>query len=295
MLLEGIQSTDLNRIRAYSGDKKTTGKQAENKLESVYKNRYKINLDHHILTGHGAFYPQALYNDLTFELTLAPAVQVVRGTDVSKLVYKLKNIQLEYEVIRSKYLADKAASTYSYGKEFAYDYILRQEVVDINRVTDGLLNIRVNPQRRSLKGLLLLFIDPYIAGARDTEHYVNPDITKVSVTVSGIPNRVYNEGITGIDMWREASRFFGTKSGGRPNMNLTKYLTGNKFGLFIDLRSMADTTLHGNGQRLVNTQDGIQLTLERNTTGSGTVKCHIFSISDSQMNIMNKQLQSVQF
>ena len=168
-------------------------------------------------------------------------------------------------------------------------------MVDINRVTDGLLNIRVNPQRRSLKGLLLLFIDPYIAGARDTEHYVNPDITKVSVTVSGIPNRVYNEGITGIDMWREASRFFGTKSGGRPNMNLTKYLTGNKFGLFIDLRSMADTTLHGNGQRLVNTQDGIQLTLERNTTGSGTVKCHIFSISDSQMNIMNKQLQSVQF
>ena len=78
-------------------------------------------------------------------------------------------------------------------------------------------------------------------------------------------------------------------------MNLTKYLTGNKFGLFIDLRSMADTTLHGKGQHLVNTQDGVQLAIERNTTGSGTVKCHIFSISDSQMNIMNQQLQSVQF
>ena len=95
-------------------------------------------------------------------------------------------------------------------------------------------------------------------------------------------------------MWNEVSRFFGTKSGGRPNMYLTKYLTGNKFGLFIDLRSMADTTLHGNGQRLVNTQDGIQLAIERNTTCSGTAKCHIFSISDSQMNIKNKQLQSVQ-
>ena len=126
-------------------------------------------------------------------------------------------------------------------------------------------------------------------------HYLNPDITKVSVTVNGSPNRVYNEGITGIDMWREASRFFKLKSGGTPNMNLTKYLTGNKFGLFIDLRSMADTTMHGNGQRHVNTQDGVQLAIERNTTGSGTVKCHIFSISDSQMNIMDKQLQAVQY
>ena len=78
-------------------------------------------------------------------------------------------------------------------------------------------------------------------------------------------------------------------------MNLTKYLAKNKFGLFIDFRSRAHTTMHGNGQRLVNTQDAIQLTLERNTTGSGTVKCHIFSISDSQMNIIDKQLQSVQF
>ena len=292
---EGIQSTNLNKIRSNSGDKPTSGVDAENKLETIYKNKYKINLDHQILTDHGAFYPQALYNDLTFELTLAKAAQVVRGSDASKLVYKLNNIQLEYEVIRSKSLADEAASTYSYGKEFAYDYIMLEKVVDVNRGTDGRLKIQVNPQRRSLKGLLLLFIVPYTAGARDSENYLNPDITKVSVTINGSPNRIYNEGIIGIDMWREASRFFEPKRGGRPNMNLTKYLTGNKFGLFIDLRSMADTTMHSNGQRLVNTQDGIQLTIERNTTGSGTAKCHIFSISDSQMNIMNKQLQSVQY
>ena len=134
MVLEGIQSVDLNKIRANSGDKKSSGLDAENKLESVYKNKYKINLDHQILTNHGAFYPQALYNDLTFELTLAPVAQVVRGSDTSKLVYKLKNIQLEYEVIRSKSLADDAASTYSYGKEFAYDYIMREQVVNVNGV-----------------------------------------------------------------------------------------------------------------------------------------------------------------
>ena len=292
MLLEGIQATKLNKIRSNAGDKATSGADDENKLEGIYKNKYKINLDNQILTDHGAFYPQALYNDLTFELTLAPTAQVVRGSDTSKFVYKLKHIQLEYKVIRSKSLANDVASTYSYGKEFAHDYILREQVVDVNRGTDGRLNIRVNPQRRFL---LLLSIVPYTAGARDSEHYINPDITKVSVTVKGFPNRVYNEGTTGIDMWREASRFFEPKRSGSPNMNLTKYLAKNKFGLFIDFRSMADTTMHGNGQRLVNTQDGIQLTLERNTTGSGTVKCDIFSISDSQINTMNKQLQSVQF
>ena len=54
--------------------------------------KYKINLDHQILTSSGFFYPQALDKDLVFELTLAPASQVVRGSDTSKLVYRLKNI-----------------------------------------------------------------------------------------------------------------------------------------------------------------------------------------------------------
>ena len=208
MLSEGIQSVDLCRIRSGSGDKKTTGVDAENKLQSIYTNKYRINLDHPILSDHGVFYPQALYNDLIFELTLAPAAQVVRGSDPSKLVYKLENIQLEYETIRSKRLADEATSTYANGKEFAYDLVMREHVVPVNRGSDTRLNLRVNPQRRSLKGILLLFINPYTAGARDSESYFNPDITKVQVTVNGVPNRIYNEGISGSDMWNELTRYF---------------------------------------------------------------------------------------
>ena len=82
-------------------------------------------------------------------------------------------------------------------------------------------------------------------------------------------------------------------SWGRPNMDLTKFIAGNKFGLLIDLRSMADTTLHGNGTRLVNTKDGVHLEIERTTSGSKNVHCHIYTISDSQMNIMDRQLQAV--
>ena len=293
MLREGIQSDDLNKIRSGAGDKKTSGVDAENKLNGAYGTKYRINLDHPILTDHGVFYPQALHNDLVFELTLAPANQVVKGSDASKLGYKLENIQLEYEVIRSKSLADETLSTYRSGKEFAYDLVMRERVVPITRGSDTRLNLLVNPQRRSLKGILLLFINPFVSGAKNTEEFFNPNITKVKVTVNGVPNRVYNEGISGSDMWQELTRHF--KPQEQPNMTLTKYLTDNKFGLWIDLRSMADTTMHGNGQRLVNAQDGVQLEIERTASGSGTTDCYIFTVADSQMNIMGQQLGSVQY
>ena len=167
--------------------------------------------------------------------------------------------------------------------------------------TKSCWNILVNPQRRSLKGILLLFIVPYTAGTRDSENYFNPDITNVDATINGIPNRVYNNGIKGHDMWREASRLFSTKSKKNgagiysPNITLAKYLTSNKFGFFFDLRSMAGTNMHGSGQRLVNSENGVQIAITRNTSGSGNVKCHIFSISDAQLNIMERQLLDIQY
>jgi len=129
MALEGIQSEDLCKIRSGTGDKKTSGVDAENKLNEVYGSNYRIRLDHQIVTDNGVFYPKALYNDLKFEITLAPASQVVRGSDPTKLKYRLTNIQLEYRIIRSKSLADEALSVYTSGKEFAYDHVMRSKVV----------------------------------------------------------------------------------------------------------------------------------------------------------------------
>ena len=299
MLLEGIQSVNLSKIRSGAGDKPTSGVDAENKLETVYKKDYKTRLDSQMLTDHGVFYPQALYNDLTFELTLAQPGHVVRGSDATKLVYKLKNIQLEYEMIRSKTLADEANSIYYAGKEFLYDHVQRGKIIKIARATDTRVTLRVNPERRSLKGILLLFIEPYTLGARDSEKYFNPDTTKIAVTINGSPNQLYNEGLHSEDFWKETSRFFLKKSDKKKhvtrNMDATKFYTGDKFGVLIDLRSMIDQDLHGSGTRLVNTQDGVQLEIERTGNGSGNVNCHIYLISDSQMNIQGRQMESVQY
>ena len=294
MVPEGIQSEDLCKIRSGSGDAKTTGVDAEKKLNEVYGKKYRINLDHQILTDHGIFYPQALYNDLVFEVALASANQVVKGSDPTKLKYKLTNIQLEYEMIHSENLAEEAAGIYYSDKEFAYDHVMLDKVVPISRGTDTRINIKVNAQRRSMKGILLLFVVPYTAGTRDSEKYIFPDLKKIGVTINGSPNMLYNNGIETRDIWAEVSRFFMKEKYKPQHMTLEKFYTKNKFGLLIDLRSMASQEMHGSGIRLVNSTDGIQLEIERDAKGSGQVNCHVFVISDTQANILNSKLESVQ-
>ena len=135
MVPEGIQSEDLCKIRSGSGDKKTT----------VVDGR---------LTDHSIFHPQALYTDLVFEVTLAPVSQVVKGSDPTKLKYKLTKIELEYEMIRSEQLANEAASTYTNGKEFLYDQVNSFIVLPTDK-TRPLINIKVDYHGRPISGINL--------------------------------------------------------------------------------------------------------------------------------------------
>ena len=58
---------------------------------------------------------------------------------------------------------------------------------------------------------------------------------------------------------------------------------------------MLDHSINGSGTRLVHNNDGVQIKIERDGSGSGNVNCHVFVISDSQMNIQGQQLDSVQY
>ena len=96
-------------------------------------------------------------------------------------------------------------------------------------------------------------------------------------------------------MWEEARRFVVKEKNKTEHMSLSNFYTENKFGLVIDMRSMASQAIHGSGTRLVNSTDGVQLEIERSNKGSGVVHCHVFVISDSQFNIQNGQLVSVTY
>ena len=290
-LSEGIQSEDLAKIRCNAGDKKTTGVAKEIKLNGIYGNKYRIPIDHEILN-HGVFFPRALSDELVFELKLAPASNVVKGSDASKLAYELANIQLEYEVIHSKQLADEAESNYKNGKRLMYEHITHHKTISFAKGTDSIINESINVPRRSMKGLLLLFYEGYAGGARDSEKTFNPDITEVKVVVNGIPNKIFSQGMKTRDFWEEIFRRFGKENS---SLDATDFYAGDRFALFVDLRSMKENNLHGSGLRLVNTKEGVQLSIKRNTSGSGNVKCYIFILSDAQINIVNKELESVTY
>ena len=64
--------------------------------------------------------------------------------------------------------------------------------VSFAKGTESIFNESINVPRRSMKGLLLLFYEPYAGGARDREKTFNPDITEVKVVVNRIPDKVYS-------------------------------------------------------------------------------------------------------
>ena len=55
---------------------------------------------------------------------------------------------------------------------------------------------------------LLLFYEPYVAGAWDSEKASIHDITEVNAVVSAIPNEAYSQGMKTRDMWDEVFRIF---------------------------------------------------------------------------------------
>ena len=94
---------------------------------------------------------------------------MVKGPEQTKLKYMLTNIKLEYETICSKHLSDKVNSMYSTGKSFMFDNVVLDKIENIIKDKDTSINIKVNAQRRSMKGILLLFLETFTDGSRDSE------------------------------------------------------------------------------------------------------------------------------
>ena len=80
------------------------------------------------------------------------------------------------------------------------------------------------------------------------------------MTVNGIPNKIYSQGMKTRDFWEEIFRRFGKENS---SLDATDFYTGDRFALFIDLRSMKENNLHGSGLRLVNTKEGVHLMIKR--------------------------------
>ena len=85
-------------------------------------------------------------------------------------------------------LARQIRQQFSGRMAILYARILRHRKSTKKR-SDALWNINLNVPARNMKGVLMLFDDP---DRTSTEDFVNPKITKVEMTIEGVPNQLYS-------------------------------------------------------------------------------------------------------
>ena len=140
-----------------------------------------------------------------------------------------------------------------------------------------------------MKAVVLLFTKK---DAGDSEEFLFPNLTNVDVTVEGNPNDIYNRALAKRDMYREAVRFFSNneceKYLGTNCISRRKYYT-NKFACVIDFRTVNDNTVSGSGRKLIGTQAGILMEIEKEATTTD-LSCHVFVIADGAINISGTKL-----
>ena len=90
-----------------------------------------------------------------------------------------------------------------------YDRILRARIIPLNK-SDTSFSVDINSPSKSLKGVLLIFTQESSATkfARDTEEFYNPQITKVEVTVEGVPNELYAQNMEYRHQYDEIVKYF---------------------------------------------------------------------------------------
>ena len=182
------QTENAIKHRVNSGDKANNAK--DQTVASIYDNRFRIPLDFEILESSLPLYQYGLGSHLTYELTFADYSDVIKATNPDA-TYTISNISLEFDTIINASLASQIRTEYM-KSSILYDRILRACIIPLNN-SDTSFSIGINSPSKSLKGILLIFTEERSATkfTRNTEEFFNPKITKVEVTVEGVPNELY--------------------------------------------------------------------------------------------------------
>ena len=225
---------------------------------------------------------------------------MIKSTD-SDTTYTISNISLEFDTVINASLASQIRTKYI-KSSILYDRILRAHIIPLNKF-DTSFSVDINSPSKSLKGVLLIFTQERTATkfARDTEEFYNPKITKVEVTVEGVPNELYAQNMEYRHQYDEIVKYFAEgrlKEAGAiqkdlqlHNINIALYYT-DKYALWLDFRTIDNNRLHGSGRRLENTE-GIQLQITKKAESAGKLSCYLYIFQDAQINISDAQFLNV--
>ena len=114
------------------------------------------------------------------------------------------------------------------------------------------------------------------------------------MTIEGNPNSMYSQGLVKSDIYDEARRFFRTtKDSNNDNLSKLDFLK-DKYALFIDLRTVDQENTVNSGRRLVGTQSGVLLQIEKDAISADLV-CHVFVVSDGHITIVGRRVQNIEY
>ena len=158
-------------------------------------------LDFELLESHMPFYQSALGDRLEYELPLNDYSRVIQAAGDANASYHIGGISLEYDMVTLPELARMIDNQYKGRLAILYDRVLRHRKMTMNK-SNTLWNINLNVLARCMKGILMLFenVAAQQPFACNTEAFYNPQITKVEVTIEGIPNQLYSQGMRAYQM-----------------------------------------------------------------------------------------------
>ena len=293
------QTENAIKHRINATDKSNNAK--DQTVASIYDNRFCIPLDFEILESSLPLYQYGLGSHLMYELTFADYSDVIKATDPDA-TYTISNISLEFDTIINSSLASQIRTEYM-KSSILYDRILRARIIPLNK-SDTSFSVDINSPSKSLKGVLLIFTQERSATkfARDTEELYNHKITKVEVTMEGVPNELYAQDMEYRHQYDEIIKHFSEghlKGAGwvqkdlqLHNINIVSYYT-DKYALWLDFRTIDDNALHGSGRRLENTSEGIRLQITKKAESAGKLSCYLYIFQDAQINISDSQFLNV--
>ena len=250
-VFHGIVETDSQtentiKHRINAGDKASNAN--DETVASIFNNKFCIPLDFEILESSLPLYQYGLGSRLTYELTFADHSDVIKAMDTDA-TYTISNISLEFDTIINASLASQIRTEYM-KSSILYDRILRARIIPLNK-SDTSFSVDISSPSKSLKGVLLIFTKERSATkfSRDTEEFYNPKITKVEVTVEGVPNELYAQNMEYRHQYDEIVKYFAEgwlKEAGAiqkdlqlHNVNIASYYT-DKYALWLDFRTIDD-------------------------------------------------------
>jgi len=298
---QGIGEENMVKLRVKAGDRDTT--KAEDKaISEAYGKRFYIPLDFELLESHMPFYQAALGDRLEYELTFNDYSRVIKATGDTKASYAIENISLEFDMVTHSDLTRMIRTQYAGRLAIYYDRVLRHRKMTKDK-SDTLWNINLNTPAKSMKGILMLFEETGSGFDRDCEKFYNPKIEKVEVTVEGVPNQLYSQGMRAYQQWDEARKHFAgglkqhlevamvAKDLGLADVTVAEYLT-DKYALWLDMRTNDDDSLHGSGRRIENASEGITLQITKKAEAAGALNVYLYVLMDAQLNIEDGRFNS---